>query len=105
LAAAGNTQNHKHGKTDEARGELNVPADQSTAYNQMLFAKLHVLEHYLKKWDGVYEYIFWNDADSFFLNMTVSVPSRAPLGVEVCARVGLDMVTWWLTHVTEAKCW
>ena len=50
-----------------------IVADQSAAYNTLLFLKLEVLKWYLQKWRGVYDFVFWTDADSIFLNHSVSL--------------------------------
>ena len=73
-------------------------ADQSDQYSQLLFLKLEVLRWYLVKWRGTYDYIFWTDADSIFLNTSRSI-------VDFCTYCILSIVLYRCgTHVCRHDC-
>eukprot|EP00040_Diaphanoeca_grandis_P010197 m.52201 g.52201 ORF g.52201 m.52201 type:complete len:392 (+) comp21562_c0_seq2:223-1398(+) len=57
---------------------LALVKDQSTEYSKLLMLKQYILLYYLEIWQGQYDFIFWNDADTLFLNFSKTIDRFLP---------------------------
>lgn len=72
----------------------NTPGDSKQIQQQQLqFLKLRILKHYIAVWHGRFDYIFFSDADSVFLNFSKNILDACPVagmdhGIEVLLPAG-----------------